>query len=175
LTKKHYRLVSFAGKTSSARAVASVNREEKTMAYYEVTVLARPELSATQVTTLQQEIVDIITTQSGTVAKQEYWGLRLLSYPIGKARRAHYLYFDIEVAAAGQHELRRLLGLHENIIRSLIVSVQALQNGPSAVLLAKQRDENKAAEIEGFEGIDGGDQGYRPRRPSDADTDLLDA
>jgi small subunit ribosomal protein S6 len=68
-----------------------VNREEKTMAYYEVTVLTRPELSATQVTTLQQEIADIVTAQGGTIAKQEYWGLRPLAYPSGKARRAHYL------------------------------------------------------------------------------------
>ncbi|MFN5609297.1 MAG: 30S ribosomal protein S6, partial [Holosporales bacterium] len=53
------------------------------MAYYEVTVLTRPELSATQVTTLQQEIADIVTAQGGTIAKQEYWGLRPLAYPIG--------------------------------------------------------------------------------------------
>jgi small subunit ribosomal protein S6 len=152
-----------------------VNREEKTMAYYEVTVLTRPELSATQVTTLQQEIADIVTAQGGTIAKQEYWGLRPLAYPIGKARRAHYLYFDIDVAPVGQHELRRLLGLHENIIRSLIVSVHALQAGPSAVLLAKQREESKAAEAEGLEGLDSSDQGYRPRRVADADIDVLEA
>lgn len=135
------------------------------MSKYEITVLARQELSAAQITTLQEELAVIVTKQGGTINKQENWGLRVLAYLIKKAKRAHYLYLEADMPAAGQHELSRLMGLHENILRSLIVHVEKFQEGPTAVMLAKQRDESKAAEYEAFDGgFDvGGDQGYRPR------------
>jgi hypothetical protein len=59
------------------------------------------------------------------------------------------------------------LKLQEDVLRHLIVSVEAFQEGPSAVVLSKQRDERSTSEG-GYGGRGDRDEGYRPRPPRSA-------
>ncbi len=112
------------------------------MAFYEHTVIARPDLSAQQAQTLVETFTQQITDQGGTVPKSEYWGLRNLSYRIKKNRKGHYLHLNIEAAPAVIAELERTQRIHEDVLRYLTVKVEKLEEGPSQVMQAKaSRDE----------------------------------
>lgn len=112
------------------------------MALYEHTVIARPDLSAQQAQTLAEAFTEIIKTQGGEVSKVEYWGLRNLTYRIKKNRKGHYLHLNITASSAAVAELERTQRIHEDVLRYLTVKVDALDEGPSQVMQAKaSRDE----------------------------------
>ena len=112
------------------------------MALYEHTVIARPDLSAQQAQTLGETFTQLVKDQGGDVPKLEYWGLRNLAYRIKKSRKGHYLHLNIEAPAAAIAELERTERIHEDVLRYLTVKVEALEEGPSAVMQAKaNRDE----------------------------------
>lgn len=112
------------------------------MALYEHTVIARPDLSAQQAQTLGETFTQLVKDQGGDVPKLEYWGLRNLAYRIKKSRKGHYLHLNIEAPAAAIAELERTERIHEDVLRYLTVKVDALEEGPSAVMQAKaNRDE----------------------------------
>jgi small subunit ribosomal protein S6 len=59
------------------------------MALYEHIFLARQDVSAQQVETLVEQFKGIIENNGGTVAKNEYWGVKSLAFRIKKNRKAH--------------------------------------------------------------------------------------
>jgi small subunit ribosomal protein S6 len=149
------------------RTEISQKEEHTTMALYEVTVIARQDLSQAQASSLADEVSGIAENNGAQVSKKEYWGLRPFTFRIRKNRKGHYLYQEMTSGAAAVAELDRLLKLHENILRHLIVRVEAFCDGPTIMLTAKP-------EREGRDGPGGprGDRGDRPdrsgpRRPRD--------
>ena len=116
------------------------------MPLYEHTVIARPDLSTQQAQALADAFGEILTAQGGTVGKAEYWGLRNLSYRVKKHRKGHYLHLNVDAPAAAITELERTQRIHEDVLRYLTVRVEAFEEGPSQVMVAKSsRDERGAA------------------------------
>lgn len=113
------------------------------MPLYEHTVIARPDLSAQQAQTLADTFGEVITTQGGTVAKTEYWGLRNLSYRVKKNRKGHYLHMVVDASAAVLTELERTQRIHEDVLRYLTVKVEAFEEGPSQVMVAKSSRDDR--------------------------------
>ena len=113
------------------------------MAFYEHTVIARPDLSAQQAQTLAETFTELITAQRRRgAARSEYWGLRNLSYRIKKNRKGHYLHLNVDGTVASMTELERTQRIHEDVLRYLTVKVEKLDEGPSQVMQAKaSRDE----------------------------------
>jgi len=111
------------------------------MALYENVFIARQDVPATQVETLTNQFAELITAQGGTVSKKEYWGLRSLTFRIKKNRKGHYTLLNIDAPPAAVKELERTMSINEDIIRFLTVRVDALEEGPSAVM---QRGAEKA-------------------------------
>jgi small subunit ribosomal protein S6 len=112
------------------------------MPLYEHTVIARPDLSAQQAQALAETFGEVIGGQGGKVAKVEYWGLRNLAYRVKKNRKGHYLHLNVEAPAAAIAELERTQRIHEDVLRYLTVKVEAFEEGPSQVMIAKSsRDE----------------------------------
>ena len=70
------------------------------MALYEHIFLARQDVSPTQVEEMTAAFTDLITQGGGKVTKNEYWGLKSLSYRIKKNRKAHYTLLNIEAPSA---------------------------------------------------------------------------
>ncbi len=110
------------------------------MAYYESVFIARQDVSAAQVDTLAEAFTAIVQEQGGKVTKKEYWGLRNLAYRIKKNRKGHYVLFNLDAPAAAVNELERNMRINEDIIRFLSVRVEALEEGPSAVMQSKSRE-----------------------------------
>ena len=110
------------------------------MAYYESVFIARQDVSAAQVDTLAEAFTTIVQEQGGKVTKKEYWGLRNLAYRIKKNRKGHYVLFNLDAPPAAVKEMERNMRINEDIIRFLTVRVEALEEGPSAVMQSKSRE-----------------------------------
>lgn len=131
------------------------------MALYETVVIARQDVSTAQVETLADDLTKILTERGGNVAKREYWGLRNLTYRIKKNRKGHYILLNIDAPAEAVHEMERVMRFNEDIIRSMTVRVDELEEGPSAVL--QQKNERSDRGPRGPRGPRG-DRGDRPER-----------
>src|SRR5262249_10811229 len=84
----------------------------------------------------------IIEQGGGKVVKTEYWGIRNLAYKIQKNRKGHYAMLAIDAPPAAIKEMERNMHINEDIIRSLTVRVDELEEGPSAMMQqAKSRDD----------------------------------
>jgi small subunit ribosomal protein S6 len=107
------------------------------MPLYESTLIARQDVSTAQVETLIEEVAGIISAQGGNVSKKEFWGLRNLCYRIKKNRKGHYVLLNIDAPAAAVIEMERVLRFNEDVLRTMTVRVEELEEGQSAVLLQK--------------------------------------
>ena len=126
------------------------------MALYENVFIARQDVPATQVEALTSQFAELIAAQGGSVPKKEYWGLRSLTFRIKKNRKGHYTLLNIDAPPAAVRELERTMSINEDIIRYLTVRVDALEEGPSAVM---QRGAEKS------DRPDRGDRGWGDRPP----------
>ena len=127
------------------------------MPLYEHVFIARQDAAQAQVEQLIEHLKGIIETGGGKVTKQEYWGLRSLTYKIKKNRKGHYVLFNLDSPWPAVAEMERQLKLNEDVIRQLTIRVEELEEGPSAGMLAKQAKERRDAkwgrgDDEGFEG-----------------------
>ena len=107
------------------------------MQLYECVFIIRQDLSSSQVETITNEFCAIITDNKGSVVKQEYWGLKTLAYKIKKNRKGHYIMLNFEADAATVAEFDRRMGLHEDILRVLIVAIDAVDPEPSIMMQNK--------------------------------------
>ena len=131
------------------------------MALYENVFIARQDVPQTQVETLTNQFAEIVTGLGGTVSKKEYWGLRSLAFRIKKNRKGHYTLLNIDAPSAAVKELERTMSINEDILRYLTVRVDALEEGPSAVM---QRGADKADRPGGDRDRDRGWGDRPPRR-----------
>ena len=69
------------------------------MPLYEHIVLARQDVSAQQVEELTNNLAEVLAQGGGKVTKNEYWGLKSLTYRIKKNRKAHYTLLNIDSPA----------------------------------------------------------------------------
>jgi small subunit ribosomal protein S6 len=111
------------------------------MPLYEHVFLARQDVSGQQVDTLVDQFRGVIEAGGGKVAKVENWGLKSLSYRIRKNRKAHFTLLNIDAPPAAVAEMERQQHLNEDIIRTLTIRVDALEEGPSAMMQKRDRDD----------------------------------
>src|SRR5215467_6750259 len=132
------------------------------MALYENVFIARQDVPATQVEALTTQFSELVTAQGGTVSKKEYWGLRSLAFRMKKNRKGHYTLLNIDAPPAAVKELERTMSINEDILRFLTVRVDALEEGPSAIMI---RSAEKSDRPGGDRGDRWGDRPPRRERP----------
>ncbi|WP_421760381.1 30S ribosomal protein S6 [Devosia sp.] len=111
------------------------------MALYEHIFLARQDVSPQQVEELTTALTGVITEGGGKVTKNEYWGLKSLSYRIKKNRKAHYSLLNIDAPSAAVAEMERQMRINEDILRFMTVRVDELEEGPSAMMQKRDRED----------------------------------
>ena len=121
------------------------------MPLYEHVYLARQDASTQQVEALTAQYKGVIEQMGGKVAKTEYWGVKSLSYRIRKNRKAHMTLLNVDAPAAALAEIERQQRLNEDVLRYLTIRVEALEEGPSAMMRKSDRDDRDR------------DRGDRPR------------
>jgi small subunit ribosomal protein S6 len=135
------------------------------MALYEHIFLARQDIAAPQVDALVETYKGVIESLGGKVGRIENWGLKSLTYRIKKNRKAFYVLMDVDAPPAALQEVERQQRYNEDILRFMTVSVEAHEDGPSAVMQKRDRDDRPRR--------DGDDRPFRPRedRPRREDGD----
>ena len=129
------------------------------MALYEHVFLTRQDASNAQVDALTEQFKGLIAAGGGKVTKTEYWGVKSLTFRIKKNRKAHYTLMNIDAPAPAVAEMERQMSISEDVIRFMTVSVEALEEGPSAQM--RRRDEREERSDRG--GFGGGFGGGRDR------------
>ena len=113
------------------------------MPLYECVYIARNDVTQQQVEAIADGIATQFESEGGKVAKREYWGLRGLAYRIKKNRKGHYMLLGLEAAPASIVEMERQLRLNEDVLRFMTVRIEAIEEGPSAMLAKKSDDRDK--------------------------------
>lgn len=144
------------------------------MPLYEHVFLARQDLTTQQVDELTAQYKGIIEGLEGTVGKNEYWGVKTLNYRIKKNRKAHFTLLNVNAPPAALAEVERLQRLSEDVLRTMTIRVDELEEGPSAMMRKADRDRERDDRGGGGRfgdrdrGDRGGDRGDRgDRRPRD--------
>lgn len=101
------------------------------MAFYESVVIARPELTETQIDKLINDLSEIIKENNGKVIKKEQWGLRSFAYKIKKNKKGHYFMLNLESAPTTIFEYERQMRINEDIIRFLTIKIDEIDSKPS--------------------------------------------
>ena len=158
------------------------------MALYEHIFIARQDVSQQQVEALVEQLTTILKDNGGSVSKNEYWGLRNLSFKVKKNRKGHYALMNIDAPHAAVAEMERQMGLNEDVLRFITIRVEEHEEGQSAMLQNRGGGrEERGSERGGggggrFDrgdrprsgGFDRGDRGDRPRFPRGDDASAGD-
>lgn len=135
------------------------------MALYEHVFIARQDLSNAQAEGLIEHFGQILKDNGGDVSASEYWGLRTMAYKINKNRKGHYSFLRSDAPSAAVQEMERLMRLHDDVMRVMTVKVDEHEEGPSAVVLAKQSRDDRGRGGRGDRGDRGDRGGDRDRAP----------
>ena len=112
------------------------------MPLYECVFIARSDVTPQQVEAITEQLGAILTEQGGEIRKREYWGLRSLAYKIKKNRKGHYMLLGVSAPPAALNEVERQLGLNEDVLRSMTIRVETIDEAPSAII-AKRADDRE--------------------------------
>lgn len=137
------------------------------MPNYELVLIARQDVSASQVETITDEIKNEITGAEGTISRHEYWGLRNLSYRIKKNRKGHYVLLNFEAKPDVVTEMERKMRLHDDILRFLTTRTEDLPEDASIVMQRREERGRGDRGDRGDRGPRGGDRGDRGDRGGD--------
>tara|TARA_Y100000590_G_scaffold200048_1_gene227221 strand:+ start:9 stop:371 length:363 start_codon:yes stop_codon:yes gene_type:complete len=94
------------------------------MNFYEHTIIAKQDISPSQIKQLIEKYSEIVKKNKGKIVKTEKWGLLNLSYLIKKNRKGNYFHFKIEGNSNVVNELEKNEKIDLNLLRYLTVRVK---------------------------------------------------
>ena len=94
------------------------------MNLYEHTIIARQDVSPTQLIQIQEKYSKIVEKLQGDVVKLENWGLMNLSYLIKKNKKGNFIHFKIKGSGNIISELEKNEKIDKNLLRYLTVKVK---------------------------------------------------
>ena len=94
------------------------------MNLYEHTIVARQDISPSQLKQLKDKYTSIVEKNEGNIVKLESWGLINLSYLIKKNKKGNYLHFKIKANGKILSELEKNEKIDKNLLRYLTVKVK---------------------------------------------------
>ena len=94
------------------------------MNFYEHTIIARQDISPSQLKQIEEKYSKIVEKLDGNIVKLENWGLMNLSYLIKKNKRGNYIHFKIKADGKIISELEKNEKIDKNLLRYLTVKVK---------------------------------------------------
>ena len=94
------------------------------MNFYEHTLIARQDVSQSQIKQIEDKYIKIIENNEGNVVKFESWGLMNLSYLIKKNKKGNYIHFKLKADGKIISELEKNEKIDKNLLRYLTVKVK---------------------------------------------------
>lgn len=103
---------------------------------YEVTYILRPSLEEAEVEERANAIAEILKGQGGQVSAIERLGKKRLAYEINDVREGNYVVMQFKSEPPASKELERQLKLHDDVLRALVVRLDAKMLTHMAALAA---------------------------------------
>ncbi len=94
------------------------------MNFYEHTIIARQDISPSQLKQIEEKYSKIVEKLDGDIVKFENWGLMNLSYLIKKNKKGNYIHFKIKADGKIISELEKNEKIDKNLLRYLTVKVK---------------------------------------------------
>ena len=94
------------------------------MNLYEHTIIARQDVSASQLKQIEEKYTKLVEKFDGSIVKMENWGLMNLSYLIKKNRKGNYIHFKLKGNGKTISELEKNEKIDKNLLRYLTVKVK---------------------------------------------------
>ena len=111
------------------------------MNLYEHTIIAKQDVSPSQLKLLIEKYSKIVEKLDGDIVKTENWGLLNLSYIINKNKKGNYIHFKIKGESKIVSELEKNEKIDKNLLKYLTVRVKKFDL--EANYFAKRDDEEK--------------------------------
>ena len=111
------------------------------MNLYEHTIVARQDVSPSEIKQITEKYSNIVTKNKGEVIQTQNWGLLNLAYMIKKNRKGNYIHFKIEGNGKTINELEKNEKIDKNLLRYLTVKVKKLDLKTN--YFEKKSEENK--------------------------------
>ena len=94
------------------------------MNLYEHTIIARQDISPSQIKSLKEKYSKLIEENKGNLVQTEEWGLLNLSYLIKKNRKGNYIHFKIKGNGDLIKELEKNERIDKNLLRFATIKVK---------------------------------------------------
>ncbi len=94
------------------------------MNLYEHTIIARQDISPSQIKNLKEKYSKLIQENKGNLVQTQEWGLLNLSYLIKKNKKGNYIHFKIEGSGDLIKELEKNESIDKNLLRYMTVRVK---------------------------------------------------
>ena len=94
------------------------------MNLYEHTIIAKQDVSPSQIKQLIEKYSKIVEKLEGDLIKTENWGLLNLSYIINKNRKGNYIHFKIKGKSKIISELEKSEKIDKNLLKYMTIRVK---------------------------------------------------
>ena len=94
------------------------------MNLYEHTIIAKQDVSPSQIKQLIEKYSKIVEKFEGDLVKTENWGLLNLSYIINKNRKGNYIHFKIKGKSKIISELEKNEKIDKNLLKYITIRVK---------------------------------------------------
>tara|TARA_B100000579_G_C22375462_1_gene640291 strand:+ start:61 stop:411 length:351 start_codon:yes stop_codon:yes gene_type:complete len=94
------------------------------MNLYEHTIIAKQDVSPTQLKQLTEKYSKIVEKLEGELIKTENWGLLDLSYIINKNKKGNYIHFKIKGESKIISELEKNEKIDKNLLKYMTIKVK---------------------------------------------------
>ena len=96
------------------------------MSFYEHTLVAKQDLSSTEIEKIQNKYNDIINNSSGKVIKIEKWGLLNFAKKIKKYNKGFYIHYKFEGVSKNLNEIQKNITIDGSVLRHLTIKYKKL-------------------------------------------------
>lgn len=118
------------------------------MRSYEFVYIISPEIEEENLQGVTDKIGQLIANGGGQVVRLDSWGRRRLAYPIKKFLEGHYMVAQIQLEPGAITELKRSLGLTEEVIRYLLVRTDEAEKAAAQVQEKPSEEQRDAHDTE---------------------------
>ena len=94
------------------------------MNLYEHTIIARQDISPSQINNLKEKYSKLIQENKGSLVQTQEWGLLNLSYLIKKNKKGNYIHFKIKGNGDLIKELEKNERIDKNLLRFVTIKVK---------------------------------------------------
>ena len=87
---------------------------------YEILYIIRCDIEDDQKAKVVEKYEQLVAKLGGTVDSTDIWGIRKYAYQINKQDEGYYVVENITCSIEAQDEIKRQMGLDENVVRTMI-------------------------------------------------------